>query len=120
MTVSFVNNLLALAPAPTQPGQQPSAPGWTQFVPILLMVFIFYFIFIRPQQKKSREHATLMKSIRSGDKITTTSGIIGIVVSVKEKSLAIRSADTKLEILKSAVAEITERSGEAAEASSSS
>ena len=88
-------------------------------VPLLLMVFIFYFIFIRPQQKKSREHATLMKTIRSGDKITTTSGIIGIVVSVKEKSVSIRSADTKLEILKSAVAEITERSGDAAESSSS-
>src|SRR5262245_47294130 len=120
MTVSLVNALLAFAPPPSQPGQQPGAPAWTQFVPILLMVFIFYFIFIRPQQKKSRDHAALMKTIRSVDKITTTSGIIGIVVSVKEKSLAIRSADTKLEILKSAVAEITERSGEAAESSSSS
>lgn len=115
-----MNALLAFAPPPSQPGQQPGAPAWTQFVPILLMVFIFYFIFIRPQQRKSREHAALMKTIRSGDKITTTSGIIGIVVSVKEKSLAIRSADTKLEILKSAVAEITERAGEAAESSSSS
>jgi len=119
MTVSSINTILALSPPPSQPGQQPTQPWWTNMVPLLLMVFIFYFIFIRPQQKKSREHATLMKTIRSGDKITTTSGIIGIVVSVKEKSVSIRSADTKLEILKSAVAEITERSGDAAESSSS-
>jgi preprotein translocase subunit YajC len=87
--------------------------------PLVLMLVIFYLIFLRPQQKKARDHATLMKTIRSGDKITTTSGIIGIVVSVKEKSVSIRSADTKLEILKSAVAEITERSGDASESTAS-
>ena len=119
--MSSLNALLALAPAPTPPGTQPDpTKQLIQTVGMMvLMIVIFYVIFIRPQQKKSREHAQLMKTIRSGDKITTTSGIIGIVVSVKEKSLSIRSADTKLEILKSAVAEITERSGEAAEASSS-
>ena len=120
--MNSVNAVLAMGPAPTPPGTQPNPTA--QFLqtigPLVLMVVIFYFIFIRPQQKKSREHANLMKSIRSGDKVTTTSGIIGIVVSVKEKSLSIRSADTKLEILKSAVAEITERSGEAAESSSAS
>ena len=71
------------------------------------MIFVFYFIFIKPQQKKARDHDTLMKTIRSGYKILTTSGIIGTVVGVKDKSISIRSADTKLEILKSAVSEIT-------------
>ena len=66
----------------------------------------------RPQQRKAKEHDSLMKTLRSGDKIVTSSGIVGIVVSVKDKTVAIRSADTKLEILKSAVTEITERSGE--------
>lgn len=97
---------------PSPGGQQSSYPGWTNMLPLVLMVFVFYFIFIRPQQKKARAHDTLMKTIRTGDKILTSSGIIGIVVSVKEKSVAIRSADTKLEILKSAVSEITERGGE--------
>jgi preprotein translocase YajC subunit len=53
-----------------------------------------------------------MKSIRAGDRIVTSSGIVAVVVTVKEKTLSIRSADAKFEITKSAVAEITERSGE--------
>ena len=109
--ISFANALLAMGPQPGQSGQ--SAPWYVQFFPLFLMVFVFYFVFIRPQQRKAKQHDTMMKSVKSGDKIVTSSGIIGIVVSVKEKSLAIRSADTKLEILKSAVTEITERSGEA-------
>ena len=84
-------------------------------VPLLIMLFIFYFIFIRPQQRKAREHDLLMKTIRTGDKILTSSGILGTVVGVKDRSVSIRSADTKLEILKSAVSEITERSGDSSE-----
>ena len=80
-------------------------------VPLVLLMVVFYFALIRPQQEKSKEHAQLMKNIHSGDKILTSSGILGSVITVKEKTLTIRSADTKLEIAKSAVAEITERSG---------
>jgi len=99
---------------PTQPGQQPP-PFWTSLVPLVLLVVVFYFALIRPQQKKQKEQAQLLKTVRPGDKVVTASGIIGIVVSVKEKSISIRSADTKLEITKTAVAEITERSGESSE-----
>ena len=54
----------------------------------------------------------MMKTIRPGDKILTSGGIIGTVVGVKDKSISIRSADTKLEVLKSAVTQITERAGD--------
>ena len=73
------------------------------------MVLVFYYILIRPQQKKAREHTELLKTLRPGDKVLTNGGILGVIVGVKEKSVSIRSADTKLEILKSAVTEITER-----------
>ncbi len=113
MRLSDLNVLLAMG-QPTQPGQQ-APPFWTSLVPLVLLVVVFYFALIRPQQKKQKEQAQLLKTVRPGDKVVTASGIIGIVVSVKEKSLSIRSADTKLEITKSAVAEITERSGESSE-----
>ena len=106
--------LLALAPQGQSQGQ-PTAPGWVNMVPLALIVVVMYFALIRPQQKKTKEHAALMKSIRPGDKIVTTSGIIAVVVTVKEKSLSIRSSDAKLEITKSAVAEVIERSGEHSE-----
>jgi preprotein translocase subunit YajC len=80
-------------------------------VPLVVLMVVFYFVLIRPQQKKSKEHALLLKNIRSGDKILTSGGILGTVITVKEKTITVRSADTKLEIAKSAVAEITERSG---------
>ncbi len=71
---------------------------------------VFYFVLIRPQQKKTKEHADLLKTLKPGDKVVTTSGILGVVVGVKDKSVSIRSADSKLDVIKSAISEITERS----------
>ena len=105
--------LLALAP-PAQPGQS-APPAWVTMVPLVLLVVVFYFAIIRPQQKKAKEHANLLKAVRNGDKIVTSSGIVAVVVTVKEKTLMIRSADAKFEITKSAIAEITDRSGEPSE-----
>jgi preprotein translocase subunit YajC len=109
---------LALAPTPTPPGTQPNPTG--QMVQMLgtfaLFAVLLYFLIIRPQRVRARQQDTLLKTLKRGDKVVTGSGIVGIVVSVQEKTVSIRSADTKLEILKSAVSEITERAG--AEASS--
>ena len=77
-----------------------------------LMGVIFYFLLIRPQRTRAKQQAELLKALKSGDKIVTASGIIGVVISVKDKTVSIRSSDAKLEILKSAVSEITERAGE--------
>ncbi len=82
---------------------------------MILLVVVFYFVLIRPQQRKAKEHAQLLKAIKPGDKVVTSAGILGTVVTVREKSLTLRSADAKLEITKSAVAEITERGGESSE-----
>ncbi len=101
--------------APPAAGQE--APPWymTMF-PFVLMLVVFYFILIRPQQKKAKEHQQLLTGLRSGDKVLTSGGVVGVVVGVKEKTVTVRSADTKIEILKSAVAEITERGSEVKEA----
>jgi len=108
MDLNYSLPILALAPPP--PGQQGSAQAWTSLVPLVLLMVVFYFILIRPQQKKARQHAELLKTVKPGDKILTSGGIVGVVVTVKDKGgVTIRSADTKLEITRSAIAEITER-----------
>ena len=114
MTFDVAHTLLAMAPPP--PGTQPNPAGEQMKMLGMMVIFalVFYFVMMRPQQKKAREEAELRKNVKAGDRILTTSGIIGIVVGVKEKSLSIRSDDSKLEISKSAVAEITERSGSSA------
>ncbi len=93
------------------PGTQPNPAGQTlqMLGMVVFFIVVMYFIMIRPQQKKAREHDQLLKSLKPKDKIVTSGGVVGIVVSVGERSVTIRSADTKLEVLKSAVTEITER-----------
>ena len=99
---------------------QASAGGdlrsYSSLVPMVLIIVVFYFFMIRPQQKKAKEHDTLMKGLRAGDKVVTTSGILGVVLSIRDKTVSLRSADTKLEVLKSAIAEITDRDTEKTEA----
>jgi preprotein translocase subunit YajC len=80
-----------------------------------LLFAMFYFAFFRPQQKKQRQHAEMLKTVRPGDKIVTSGGVIAVVITVKEKTLSVRSADSKFEITKAAVTEITERGGESSE-----
>jgi len=93
------------------PGTQPNPAGQTlqMLGMVVFFIVVMYFIMIRPQQKKAKEHDRLLKSLKPKDKIVTSGGVVGIVVSVGERSVTIRSADTKLEVLKSAVTEITER-----------
>lgn len=84
----------------------------TMLVMVVGFGAVMYFLMIRPQTKQAKEHAEMIKTLKSGDKVVTSSGVIGVVIAVKEKAVTIRSADTKLEILKSAVAQVTERGGE--------
>lgn len=113
MSLFSINALLALAP-PAQPGQQ-APPVWTSLVPLVLLVVVFYFALIRPQQRKQKQLTELLKAIRPGDKVITNGGIIAVVVTVKEKTVMLRSADSKLEVAKSAIVEITERSSDGGE-----
>ena len=82
---------------------------------LVLMVVMFYFVLIRPQSKKAKEHAQMPKTVPAGDKIVTSGGVVATVVTVKEKTLTIRSADAKFEVTKSAIAEITERGSESSQ-----
>jgi preprotein translocase subunit YajC len=116
--MTFLNaGLLAMGQAPTPPGTQPDQRGQalTTIGMLVIMVVMFYFVLIRPQSKKAKDHAEMLKTVKAGDRIVTTGGVVATVVTVKERTLSVRSADSKFEITKSAVAEITERSGEASE-----
>lgn len=77
-----------------------------QFMPIILMFVIFYFLLIRPQQKKAKELQAMIAGIKKGDKVVTTGGILGIVSSIQDDYvvMTVGGSDTKIEILKSAIA----------------
>lgn len=100
-------------PAPnTQLQEDPKAALARNFLLMGALFVIGYFLLIRPQSKRAKEQAALLKTVKPGDKVVTSSGIVGVVVALKDKTVSLRSADTKMEVLKSAIAEITERGGE--------
>jgi preprotein translocase subunit YajC len=105
MDMNCLAVILAMAPQAPVPGQPAPNPLF-QLVPMVLIVVVFYFILIRPQQKKAKEQARLLKNLKSGDKVATASGIIGIVISVKDNTVSLRSADSKLEMTKDSVTAI--------------
>jgi preprotein translocase subunit YajC len=109
-------NLMVLL-ADSAPAQQPGFGDMLRgpLVPLVIIMGGFLFVTSRSQKKKAKEHDEKIKSLKSGDKIVTSSGLIATVVTVKENSVSIRSADAKLEITKGSIAEIVERAGEASE-----
>jgi preprotein translocase subunit YajC len=118
MTVDSANTFLSLLAMGAPPSGDQGGGGifqslWGAF-PFFLLIFAFYFAILRPQQRRQKQLDQMVKGLRAGDRVTTSSGIIGTVVTVKDKSVSIRSADTKLEVLKSAISEITSREGDPA------
>jgi preprotein translocase subunit YajC len=98
------------------PGTQPAQPAPPFFgSPIILFVLVglmMYFMLFRPQQQRAKQQAKLLSALKSGDKVVTSSGIVGVVITVKDKTVSLRSADAKMEVTKSSVTEILE-SGDA-------
>ena len=68
-----------------------SGEGIAQFIPLILIFVIFYFFLIRPQQKRVKEHKTMVESLKRGDEIITSGGILGTVERVME--------DDRIEVL---------------------
>ena len=76
-------------------------------LPFVFIFVIFYFLLIRPQKKKQQEHILMVNNLKSGDKILLSSGIIGVVKSLKEDRLVIEiSNNVEIEVMKTFVANI--------------
>ena len=88
---------------------QGGAGGLIQLLPILLIVAVFYFLLIRPQQKRQRQLQETIATLKIGDRVVTTGGVIGVIKTVRDTSFLILSADkSMLEIARSAVAGVDE------------
>jgi preprotein translocase, YajC subunit len=78
-------------------------PGIGQFIPLILIFVIFYFFLIRPQQKKVKEHKTMVENLKRGDKIVTSGGIVGSIERIidNEKVEVLISDNVKVEVVRS-------------------
>jgi preprotein translocase subunit YajC len=89
--------------------------GLAQMLPIFLIIGVVYFLLIRPQQKRQKQLQETIATLKIGDRVVTTGGIIGVITTVRDTSFLIRSADKSiLEIARSAIAGIDEESQKAA------
>ena len=82
--------------------------GIAGFLPIILIFAIMYFMLIRPQQKKMKEHQAMVEAVRKGDKIVTQGGIVGKVSRVPEGAeIEVEIADgVKVKVIKSTIAQV--------------
>ena len=88
--------------------QQPSMLA--SFIPLILIFLIFYFLLIRPQQKKQKEHKVLLDSIQRGDEILSSGGILGKVIKVDNDKLTVEiSKGVNVTIIRSTVADVIKK-----------
>ena len=106
MHLNCFSGILAFATPP--PNGQPAQPAnpIMAFAPMILLVVVFYFILIRPQQQRAKQQKKLLEALKAGDKVITASGIVGTIVSVKDRTVSLRSADAKFEVTKASITEI--------------
>jgi preprotein translocase subunit YajC len=76
--------------------------GLMQFLPLVALLAVFYFLILRPQQKRAKEHKALMDALQKGDEVATVGGILGKVTKVNEDSAAIEIADNVVVLVQKA------------------
>jgi preprotein translocase subunit YajC len=103
----MISTILFLAQQ--QAGQaQPGGLWYMQLLPFAFIFVIFYFLLIRPQQKRQKEHQRLLSNLKTGDKVVTSSGIHGLIANVKDTTFLVKIADNvKIEVDKNAIASVT-------------
>ena len=82
--------------------------GLESFIPIILIFVIMYFLLIRPQQKKIKEHKNMVDNLRRGDQVLTQGGIIGKIIKVKEgEEIEVELAkDVKVSVIRSTIVNV--------------
>lgn len=100
-------------PAGSPAGAAPPQPGpLGMLLPFGLMFVVIYFLIIRPQQKKMKQHQALLEQVKHGDEIVTNAGIFGKVTGVTDKVLTVEIADgVRVKMLKSQVASVNPNIG---------
>ena len=88
-----------------------SGQGIAQFIPLMLIFIIFYFFLIRPQQKRVKDHKEMVMSLKRGDEVITSGGIIGIVDRVMEDDRieVTIGESTKVQIIRSTITSLLKK-----------
>jgi preprotein translocase subunit YajC len=108
--MSLLTGTAAYAAADQVPAQAAAQPSLIEsMVPFLLIFLVMYFILIRPQAKKAKEHRALLEAIKVGDEVVTSGGIIGRVKSLADNFITLDVGNASLKVLKEHIAHSTKK-----------
>ncbi|QBX35255.1 preprotein translocase subunit YajC [Paracoccus liaowanqingii] len=81
-----------------------------QFIPLILIFAIMYFLMIRPQQKRVKQHRAMVEAVKKGDQVVTQGGILGKVVSVRDEELEVEIATgVRVRVIRSTLAQVVNK-----------
>ncbi|HRO14582.1 MAG TPA: preprotein translocase subunit YajC [Paracoccus sp. (in: a-proteobacteria)] len=107
----FVSPAYAQAAAPAAGG----AAAFMQFVPLLLVFVIMYFLILRPQQRKVAQHRAMVEALKKGDSVVTQGGIIGKVMGVRDDEVEVEIAQgVRVKVVRGTIASVVNRTAPAA------
>ena len=96
-------------------GAADAPPGWLQWLPILGMILIFWFLIIRPQMKRQKEHQEKVSGLKKGDQVVTQGGLVGKIAKVDDLYVEIDPArDVRVKAVKNTIGEVIPPGGSAA------
>jgi preprotein translocase subunit YajC len=96
----FIPSAFAQSPAPAAGGDA----GLMSFLPIILMFVLLYFLMIRPQMKRAKEHKAMVDALQKGDEVITAGGVLGRITKVSEAYVSVEiAANTEVSVQKGAV-----------------
>ncbi len=97
----FIASVYAQADGASQPG------GLMSFLPLIVIFVIFYFLLIRPQMKRSKEHRQLVSALATGDEVVTTGGMLGRITNVTDSFVTVEVAEkVQIKVQKQAIANV--------------
>ncbi|MBM3605747.1 MAG: preprotein translocase subunit YajC [Alphaproteobacteria bacterium] len=81
--------------------------AFAQFIPLILIFAIMYFLMIRPQQKRLKQHRAMVEAVKKGDQVVTQGGILGKVVTVRDDELEVEIAQgVRVRVIRSTLAQV--------------
>jgi len=96
-------------------GAAEAPPGWVQFLPIIGLVLIFWFLLFRPQMKRAKEHQQKIGGLKKNDKVVTAGGVVGKVTKVDDDYAEVEIAQgTRIKVVKSTIGDILQPGGKPA------
>jgi preprotein translocase subunit YajC len=106
-----MQSVCLVAMAGGNPQQQGGAAGLLgMFIPMILIFAVFYFMMIRPQQRKEKERQEMLKNVKTGDRIMFGAGLLGTISNTKDRTLMVKVAENvKIEIARGAVTRVLDK-----------